>query len=58
MSERILVKTHVLVKELPDCEKIQHKAVAGLTDEELIERNTIGELRDTESAGDKKGTDV
>jgi hypothetical protein len=46
MKERILIKASVQVKEVPGLEKITHKAVAGLTDDELIERNTIGELKE------------
>lgn len=48
MSEKITVKAQMTVKESPELSKVQHKAVAGLSAEELIERNTIGKLKSTD----------
>ena len=39
----IKIKSDLKVKASPDCKPIKHKAVAGLSEAELIERHTIGE---------------
>lgn len=56
MSEKITVKAQMTIKESPELSRVQHKAVAGLTDEELIERNTIGKLNESTGERDKEGT--
>lgn len=59
MSDRITVNAQMSIKESPELEKVQHKAIAGLTDEEIIKRNTIGELTEPgKSSGDKKGNNI
>lgn len=46
----IVVNATVTVKKSSDLRKVQRKAVAGLSDAELIERNSVGtyEEEDTE----------
>ena len=39
---QIEIKSDLQVKASPDCKPIKHKAVAGLSEAELIERHTIG----------------
>ena len=36
------VKSSVIIKKSPECKKIIHKASAGLSEAEVIERHTIG----------------
>jgi len=50
MSDKITLKAHVSVKESKELNTIQYKATAGLTEEEILKRNTIGELRDNTGA--------
>lgn len=40
-----MIKAEIVAKQIPNEEEIEYKAVAGITEEELIERFTIGELR-------------
>lgn len=51
MSDKITVKAQVAVKESKELNNIQYKATAGLTEEEILKRNTIGELRDPGPSG-------
>jgi len=46
--DKIEVKSDVVVKASPDCKPIIQKAVAGVSNAELIERYTIGEYREEE----------
>lgn len=55
-EERINITAQVAVKESKEFSKVQHKAVAGLTEEEVIKRNTIGELTEPAESGEQKGT--
>lgn len=43
-EERITLKANMTVKESAGIKNLQQRAVAGLTEEELIERHTIGKL--------------
>lgn len=43
MNKKLVVKSILTAKEAPGLKKIQQKAVAGISDAELIERHTIGE---------------
>jgi len=58
-EKKIVVKSSVTVKKSPDLRKVQRKAVAGLSEAELIERNTIGEYEEgqegQDDGGDKSG---
>lgn len=54
-EERIILKAQMTVKASAEVKNIQERAVAGLTEEELIERHTIGELKQS-TPGDKQGT--
>jgi hypothetical protein len=47
MSEKISVQAQIVAKESPDFTKVQHKATAGLTEAEILLRNTIGEIKET-----------
>ena len=40
--------TGLKAKKSPDFVDVTHKAVAGVSEKDLIERNTIGEVRDSE----------
>ena len=40
--------TGLTAKKSPDFVDIVHKAVAGVSEKDLIERNTIGEVKDSE----------
>jgi hypothetical protein len=40
--------TGLTAKKSPDFVEVVHKAVAGVSEKDLIERNTIGEVKDTE----------
>lgn len=54
-EERIILKAQMTVKASAEVKNIQERAVAGLSEEELIERHTIGELKQS-VPGDKQGT--
>lgn len=57
-KEIIIVESDVSVKKSPKLKKIAHKANAGLTEAEAIERHTIGEYdrkRDEEEGEQEKG---
>ncbi len=45
----ISVSTEISVKASPSLEQIAYKAVAGLSEQDLIERNTIATLETGES---------
>ena len=40
---KIEIESTLQVKASPDCKPIKHKAIAGLSEAELIERHTIGD---------------
>jgi hypothetical protein len=44
--EEITVKSDVVAKASPELEEIKPKAVAGLTEKELIENNVVGALKE------------
>lgn len=44
--------TGITAKKSPDFVDIVHKAVAGISEKDLIERNTIGEVKDQEDEED------
>ena len=52
MKNAITVKSILTAKKAPGLKTIQHKAIAGISDAELIERHTIGEYtKDKEEDG-------
>jgi len=52
--KKINIKSSMTVKASPDCKPIKHKATAGLSQAELIERYTIGEYDDKEEVEEKE----
>lgn len=42
-NKELIVKSFLTAKEAPGLKTIQHKAVAGISETELIKRHTIGE---------------
>jgi len=52
--KEIVVKSIVNAKEAPGLKTIKHKAVAGISDAELIKRHTIGEY-DKQDEEDEQG---
>lgn len=51
MSERnfdIEVKTGITAKQAPDFKDVTLKAVAGITEHDLVERHTIGKIKNEE----------
>jgi hypothetical protein len=50
-DERITLKANMTVKESVGIKNLQQRAVAGLTEEELIERHTIGKLDESTKPG-------
>lgn len=53
MSDKIKIKSSVTAKESPELRSVTHKAVAGISEAELIERHTIGEF-DTNKEDEKE----
>lgn len=51
----ITVNPDIIVRESPDMEQVNSKAVAGVSEKELIERNVLGEYKEDEDeqSGDK-----
>lgn len=47
------VDTSIVIKKSPDCREIAHKAHAGLSEAEAIERHTIGSYIDDEDDKDE-----
>jgi len=45
-KKEIVVQSSMSAKQAANFKVITHKAVAGLSEAELIERNTIGELKE------------
>lgn len=43
MDKELVVESVLTAKEAPGLKTINHKAVAGISEAELIERHTIGE---------------
>ena len=54
MSEKIVINSSIEAKESPMLRSVKPKAVAGLSEAEIIERNTIGEIEEEEKNEDKK----
>ena len=42
-NKELVVKSVLTAKKAPGLKTIQHKAIAGISEAELIERHTIGE---------------
>jgi len=40
------VKSSVVIKKSPDFKSVKHKANASLSEDEAIERNTVGNFKD------------
>lgn len=57
MSNEIIVKSSIVAKKAPGLKNIQQKAVAGLSEAELIERHTIGQLEE-EDKKDEEGEEA
>ncbi len=51
MDNQIEIRSSVTIKASPDCKPIKHKAIAGFSDAQLIERHTIGEYNNEEEKG-------
>lgn len=47
------IDTSVIIKKSPDCREIAHKAIAGLSEAEAIERHTIGSYTNDEDDKDE-----
>jgi hypothetical protein len=58
MSDRITVKADVSVKESAEFKNLQHRAVAGETEEEILKRHTIGKLADDYATGEPGPTEA
>ncbi len=54
MDKQIEIRSSVTIKPSPDCKPIKHRAIAGFSEAELIERHTIGEYNDEEEEGKKE----
>lgn len=48
------MKAQVRAKQAPDFKEVNLKAVAGLSEQDLIKRHTIGQVEDQEDADDSK----
>lgn len=48
-KKTIDVQSSVVIKQSPNLRQVQHKAKAGLSEEEAIERHTIGNFEKEES---------
>ena len=44
MSDKVEIKCSVIAKKCGNVRQVKHKAVAGITQEEVIAKHTIGEL--------------
>ena len=55
---KIKMRPEIIAKASPNLQNIDAKAVAGVTDEDIIERNVIAEYRDNDegSESDEAGT--
>lgn len=47
-KKTIDVRSSVVVKQSPNLREVTHKAKAGLSEEEAIERNTIGSFEESD----------
>ncbi len=56
MSDRITVKADVSVKESSEFKNLQHRAIAGETEEEILKRHTIGKLADESGEPESRTT--
>ena len=54
MSEKITIKSSITAKESPMLRTVQHKAVAGMSEAEIIERHTIGEFNTAKKEEEEK----
>jgi len=52
--DKIEINSDIVAKAGPDCKPIIQKAVAGVSNAELIERYTIGEFQEEDDAGDEQ----
>lgn len=52
MSKEIVVKSSMTVKQSPGLKAIQYKAIAGVSEAELIERYTIGKFNEEDEEQD------
>jgi hypothetical protein len=55
MKNYIEVKSDLKVNASPGCKPIKHKAIAGLSEAQLLERHTIGEYDEEEGCEEKEG---
>ena len=54
MPKKITVESAVTIKKSSDVRKVKRKAVAGLSEAELIERNSIGTYKKEDEDKDKE----
>ncbi len=52
-DKTIDVPTTLVVKKSPDCKVVAHKAKAGLSEAQAIERHTVGNFGDNEEESDE-----
>ena len=53
-DKAIDVRSSVVVKQSPSCRQVAHKTNAGLSEEEAIERHTIGRIGNDEPGDDEQ----
>lgn len=54
----ITVNTNIVAKASPDMEQVKAKAVAGISEKELIERNVLGEFKEEDDEEQEQATKV
>jgi hypothetical protein len=52
-NKAIDVKSSIVIKKSPNCRQVAHKTTAGLSEEEAIERHTIGNFGDEQPEEDE-----
>lgn len=53
-KKEILVEAEVSIKKSPDLRQVSHKATAGMSEAEAIERHTIGEYHRERTEGESE----
>lgn len=53
-NKAIDVKSSIVIKKSPSFKQVAHKATAGLSEEEAIERHTIGNFGDDGQSTDEE----
>jgi len=57
-QKKIDVKTEVVVRKAANFREVAHKATAGVSDDEAIERNTIGSFGDSTDGEDDEESEL